>query len=144
MARGPRRSSRLHIHQSSPRASREPSWAFIYNLLTTEWKLIEPAGSKCLPVCQQQMPLLPGQELFNSSWLRDSQGDSPSRFWLCHLYQNALPLPLAELLPIPSSENGPGPAEFHIYCTHIYLYCTDTAPSASCSARCQHRACLNN
>lgn len=74
MARGPWMSSRLHIHQSSPRASTEPSWAFIYNLLTTEWKLIEAAGSKCLPVCQQQMALLPGQEPFNSSWLRDSQG----------------------------------------------------------------------
>lgn len=38
----------------------QPSSSFIYNLLTTEWKLIEAAGSEWLPVCQHRRaaPLL--------------------------------------------------------------------------------------
>lgn len=59
--------------QSQSQRKEQRSSYFIYNLLTTEWKLIEAAGSKWLPVCQHQMAapaLTPaGQELFNSFWL---------------------------------------------------------------------------
>lgn len=66
--------------------------------------LSAPNGSSCLYSLDRSSLTLSGSA-------QDSQGccRSPPRFYLCHLYQNALPLPLAELLPIPSSENGPGP-----------------------------------
>lgn len=66
--------------------------------------LSAPNGSSCHYSLDRSSLTLSGSA-------QDSRGcySSPPRFYLCHLYPNALPLPLAELLPIPSSENHPGP-----------------------------------
>lgn len=78
--------------------------------------LSAPNGSSCHYSLDRSSLTLSGST-------QDSQGchRSPPCFCLCHLHQNVLPLPLAELFPTLSSENGPGPPELHIYCTQVLL-----------------------
>lgn len=135
----------LIINQTCTLAQRQPrsqsqrkeqcSSYFIYNLLTTEWKLIEAAGSKWLPVCQHQMAApaltpLDRSSLTLSVSAQDSQECYRSLpcFYLCQLYTDAIPLPSAELLLIQSSENGAGPPTF-IYLLYMCVCWTDTVPS---------------
>lgn len=111
----------LTRRQPQPQSQRKElhSSYFIYNLLTTEWKLIEAAGSKWLPVCQHQMAAPALTPLDRSSLTLSCLSPGPTGCYgsppcspSCQVYVDALPLLSAELLLIRSSKNTPGPPTF--------------------------------
>lgn len=120
----------LARRQPQPQSQRKQprSSYFIYNLLTTEWKLIEAAGSKWLPVCQHQMAAPALTPLDRSSLTLSClspeptgcYGFPPPCFPSCQVYVDALPLLSAELLLIRSSENTPRPPTF-MYLLYTYV-----------------------
>lgn len=136
--------------QSQSQRKEQCSSYFIYNLLTTEWKLIEAAGSKWLPVCQHQMAAPALTPLDRSSLTlpvsaQDSQecyGSLP-RFYLCQLYTDAIPLPQLSCFRFRAVRTDQDLPHLSIYCTCVFvgqiLYL-----HTLCSAGCQCSAHLNN
>lgn len=78
----------LTRRQPQPQSQRKElhSSYFIYNLLTTEWKLIEAAGSKWLPVCQHQMAAPALTPLDRSSLTLSSQPRTHRVLWVPTLF----------------------------------------------------------